>query len=197
MADIRELSRRTLETTVQIVAGIKPDQLTAPTPCSEWDLRALLAHMIGQHYGFAAAARGEESDHTVFGARPVGEDPAAQYAQAAREVSTAFREEGLLGRRFWLPEIHETARFPAPAAISFHLLDFVVHGWDVARSIGVVARFDDDLIAAALAVAEQIPEGESRLEPGAQFRPTVRVPEDASPMDRLIAMTGRSPSWPD
>jgi uncharacterized protein (TIGR03086 family) len=197
VADILELSRRTLETTVGIVAGIKPDQLGSPTPCSEWDLRALLAHMIGQHYGFAAAARGEVSDHTAWDARPVGEDPAAQYAQAVCEVTTAFREEGLLGRRFWLPEIHETRRFPAPTAISFHLLDYVVHGWDAARSIGVAARFDDDLIAAALAVAEQIPEGESRLEPGALFRPTVRVPEDASPMDRLIAMTDRSPSWPD
>ncbi|HEV2343411.1 MAG TPA: TIGR03086 family metal-binding protein [Actinocrinis sp.] len=197
MADIRELSRRTLETTVSIVAGLKPDQLGSPTPCSEWDLRALLAHMIGQHYGFAAAARGEEKDRTVWDDRPIGDDPAAQYAQAVHEVTTAFREEGLLGRRFWLPEIHETVRFPAPTAISFHLLDYVVHGWDVARSLGVVARFDDDLVAAALAVGEQIPEGESRLEPGAQFRPTVAVTDDASPMDRLIAMTGRSPSWPD
>lgn len=197
MADIRELSRRTLETTVAIVAGVKPDQLDAPTPCSEWDLRALLAHMIGQHHGFAATARGEESDHTVFDPRPVGEDPAQQYTEAVREVTTAFREEGLLGRRFWLPEIHETLRFPAPTAISFHLLDYVVHGWDVARSLGTVAKFDDDLIAAALAVAEQIPDGAPRLEPGALFRPAVRVPEDAAPMDRLIAMTGRLPGWPD
>ncbi len=197
MADIRELSRRTLETTVGIVAGVKPDQLGLPTPCSEWDLRALLGHMIGQHYGFAAAARGEESDPSVWAARPLGEDVAAQYAEAVREVTAAFREEGLLGRRFLLPEIHETVRFPAPTAISFHLLDYVVHGWDVARSLGVVARFDDDLVAAALAVAEQIPEGAPRLEPGALFRPSVPVSEDVSPMDRLIAMTGRSPSWPD
>lgn len=197
MADIRELSRRTLETTVAIVAGIKPDQLGSPTPCSEWDVRSLLAHMIGQHYGFAAAARGEEGDRSVWDPRPIGDDPAAQYATAVHEVATAFREEGLLGRRFLLPEIHETVRFPAPTAIGFHLLDYVVHGWDVARSLGAVARFDDDLVAAALAVAEQIPQGESRLEPGAQFRPVVPVLDDASPMDRLIAMTGRSPSWPD
>ena len=197
MVEIRVLNRRVLETTVGIVAGIKPSQLAAPTPCIEWDLQGLLAHMIGQHYGFAAAARGEESDRSVWAPRPVGDDPLAQYTAAVREVTTAFSEEGLVGRRFLLPEIHETLRFPAPTAISFHLLDYVVHGWDVARSVGTVAQFDDDLVAAALAVAEQIPQDASRLEPGALFRPSVSVPEDASPMDRLIASTGRSPSWPD
>jgi uncharacterized protein (TIGR03086 family) len=196
VTEIRALNRRVLETSVGIVAGIKPDQLGSPTPCTEWDLRALLEHMIGQHYGFAAAARGEETDRSIWDPHPLGDDPVTQYTDAVREVTAAFGEEGLLGRRFVLPEIHETLRFPAPAAISFHLLDYVVHGWDVARSIGSAAQYDDDLVAAALAVADQIPQGAPRLEPGALFRPNVSVPEDASPMDRLIASTGRSPSWP-
>ncbi len=197
MVGIRVLNSRVLETTVGIVAGIKPGQLSAPTPCTEWDLRALLEHMIGQHYGFAAAARGEESDRSVWEPRPLGDDLLEQYTEAVREVTRAFSEEGPIGRRFVLPEIHETRRFPAPTAISFHLLDYVVHGWDVARCVGAVAQYDDDLVAAALAVAEQIPRDGSRLEPGALFRPNVSVPEDVSPMDRLIALTGRSPSWPD
>lgn len=197
MTEIRALNRRVLETSVAVVSGIKPDQLGSPTPCSEWDLRALLEHMIGQHYGFAAAARGEETDRSVWEPRALGDDPVAQYTEAVTEVTAAFAEEGLLGRRFVIPEIHETMRFPAPSAISFHLLDYVVHGWDVARTIGVTAQYDDDLVAAALAVAELIPQGAPRLEPGAQFRPSVSVPEDAAPMDRLIASTGRSPRWPE
>lgn len=197
MTEIRVLNRRVLEVSVAVVSGIKPDQLGSPTPCSEWDLRALLEHMIGQHYGFAAAARGEETDRSIWEPRPLGDDPVAQYAEAVGEVTAAFAEEGLLGRRFVIPEIHETMRFPAPSAISFHLLDYVVHGWDVARAIDVTAQYDDDLVAAALAVAELIPQGAPRLEPGAQFRPSVSVPEEAPPMERLIASTGRSPSWPE
>ena len=48
----------------------------------------------------------------------------------------AFAEDGMLERRLWLPEIRDGMRFPAETAIGFHFLDYVVHGWDVARSTG-------------------------------------------------------------
>jgi hypothetical protein len=52
--DIRDLNRRTLATTIEIVDAVRADQLDLPTPCAEWTLWQLLGHMIGQHYGFAA-----------------------------------------------------------------------------------------------------------------------------------------------
>ncbi len=67
MADIRDLDRRALETTVEIVAAVTAGQLQLPTPCAEWTLRQLLGHIIGQHYGFAAAARRETSDLSGLG----------------------------------------------------------------------------------------------------------------------------------
>ena len=67
MTDIRDLDRRALAVTVRIVGAVRGDQLDLPTPCADWTLRQLLGHMIGQHYGFAAAARGEPSDLSVWG----------------------------------------------------------------------------------------------------------------------------------
>ncbi len=142
MTDIRDLDRRALETTVEIVAAVTADQLELPTPCAEWTLRQLLGHMIGQHYGFAASARGETSDLSVWADRPAGADLHAAYAAAVADVTAAFAEDGVLDRRLWLPEIRDGARFPATMAIGFHFLDYVVHGWDVARSIGSDPGFD-------------------------------------------------------
>ena len=98
--------------------------------------------MIGQHYGFAASARGETSDLSVWADRPAGADLHAAYAAAVADVTAAFAEDGVLDRRLWLPEIRDGARFPATMAIGFHFLDYVVHGWDVARSIGSDPGFD-------------------------------------------------------
>ena len=67
---VRFLNRRTLATTIEIVDAVRADQLDLPTPCAEWTLRQLLGHMIGQHYGFAAAARGKTSDLSVWADRP-------------------------------------------------------------------------------------------------------------------------------
>lgn len=194
--DIRDLNRRTLATTIEIVDAVRADQLDLPTPCAEWTLRQLLGHMIGQHYGFAAAARGETSDSSVWADRPPGPDLHAAYAAAVAGVTAAFAEEGMLERRLWLPEIRDGMRFPAAMAIGFHFLDYVVHGWDVARSIGRDPGLDPDLVSAALAVAVQVPDGDARLAPGAAFRPGIPVPGDATEMDRLLAVLGRSPDWP-
>jgi uncharacterized protein (TIGR03086 family) len=197
VADIRDLDRRALAVSVDLVQAVSDDQLNRPTPCAQWTLRQLLGHMIGQHYGFAAAARGVTGDRSVWDDRPVHSDFRAAYASAVSEVTAAFGTEDLLFRRLWLPEIREDGTFPAQMAIGFHFLDYIVHGWDVARSVGVPVAFEADLIDEVLVRAAQVPEGETRLAAGAAFRPTVAVPEGASPLDRVVAMLGRSPSWPD
>src|ERR1700685_3712749 len=56
---------------------------------------------------------------------------------AAGGVLAAFAADGVLDRAFTLPEISPERRFPAPQAIGFHFIDYVVHGWDVARSLGL------------------------------------------------------------
>ena len=196
MADIRELNRRALEVTVGLVGRAHPGQLDWPTPCAEWTLRQLLGHMTGQHYGFAAAARGETGDMTIWADRPVGDEFAADYARAVAEVIAAFSELDLSRDRLWLPEIRAGIRFPAQLAIGFHFLDYVVHGWDVARSIGAPIAFDAEVLGEVQVRAAQVPEGETRLAAGAAFRPAVTAPPDGPPLDLVVARLGRSPLWP-
>ena len=84
--------------------------------------------------------------------------------------------------------------FPARQAVSFHFVDYVVHSWDVAKTLGLAARFEPALLEAALAVARAVPGGTARLEPGAAFGPQVTWP-GGSLLDEVVAILGRSPDW--
>jgi uncharacterized protein (TIGR03086 family) len=100
----------------------------------------------------------------------------------------------LLGREFWLPEIRGGVTLPAPVGISFHLVDYVVHSWDVARSIDVPVSFDDQVLAVVLPIAEQVPDGANRPVPGAAFKPGIEATSGTT-FDRVLALLGRSPEW--
>jgi uncharacterized protein (TIGR03086 family) len=91
-----------------------------------------------------------------------------------------------------LAEISVEQRFPAALVIGFHLLDTVVHGWDVATSLGVPYRPDGDLVAATLQLAELVPTGAARERPGAAFGPELPVTAEAGPWPRALALLGRS-----
>ncbi|HEX7306824.1 MAG TPA: TIGR03086 family metal-binding protein [Lentzea sp.] len=176
-----------MEASVDIVSRVRTDDLSRATPCSEWTLADLLAHMTVQHHGFAAAARGLGDDPAVWRSRPAGP---AEYAKAAEDVLAAFTDPM---PEFDLPEFG--ARFPAAQAIGFHLVDYVVHGWDVARSLGVGYRLDPDVAEVALPIALAVPGGEARLVPGAAFGPALAAKGDADPLDRVLTLLGRSPQW--
>ncbi|MFI7546620.1 TIGR03086 family metal-binding protein [Actinoplanes sp. NPDC049599] len=168
--------------TIPVVARVVPSDLSLPTPCAEWDLGQLLAHMTEQHEAFAAAATGAE--------RAPGAHPGPEYAQAAEAVIAAFAEPGVLERDILLPEFPHP--IPGRLAVGFHLVDFVVHGWDVARALGIAYRLPADVLAVALPIAEAVPDDEARLAPGSPFGP--RVPDPgADPLDRILALLGRDP----
>ncbi|MGW5361893.1 TIGR03086 family metal-binding protein [Actinopolymorpha pittospori] len=194
--DLVDLNRRAVQRCVELVAGVDAAALERPTPCAGWTLGDLLAHMLAQHRGFAAAADGNGRDRAAWEVRPLGPDPAAEYEAAARRVQASFGADGVLDRECWLPEFSEDSPFPGRMALTFHLVDYVVHGWDVAASLGVEADFSPDLVAAAQRIAEQVPTGSVREEPGAAFGPALPAEPTASPMDALLLHLGRNPSWP-
>ena len=64
--DIRDLDARAVRASVDAVEGITAVDLSRPTPCSEWTLGDLLAHMTAQHRGFTAASAGRGADPAVW-----------------------------------------------------------------------------------------------------------------------------------
>ena len=191
--DIVALDALAVRASVELVARARPADLARPTPCTDWTLHGLISHMAAQHYGFAAASAGD-GDPARWRPRRLGSDPVADYRTAAETVLAAFAADGVLGRQFPLPEFAAGALFPGRQAVSFHFVDYVVHSWDVAKTIGAQVRFEPELLDAALRVAQAVPDGEARLAPGSAFAPAAAW-QGGSPLDQVVALLGRSPGW--
>jgi uncharacterized protein (TIGR03086 family) len=195
MSEPPELNRSVLDVVDRLVAPVRADQLDRPTPCTKWSLGDLLRHMVGQHRGFAAAARGDRTalDSRVWEGEALGPDPAVTYLAAAAEARAAFAEPGLLDRRM---HIYGYGIFPARVALAMHAVDYLAHGWDVARSIGHSGELPDDLCEAGIAIARRWPNTEATWGgPESPFQRRIDVPDDARPYQRLMGLLGRDPGW--
>ncbi|WP_433797132.1 TIGR03086 family metal-binding protein [Actinoplanes sp. CA-252034] len=185
-----ELDRQAVALSVGLLDPVTPDDLSRPTPCAGWDLAHLIAHMSAQHRGFAAAAAGRGADPEPWRIVPT-DDPVADHRKAADEVLAAFTTAEQA--EFTMPEI-ASQTIPALMAVGFHLVDYVVHAWDVAVARGVPFDPAPELVAACLPIALRVPDDDQRLSPGAPFAPAVPVDETATPLDRLLAALGRNPA---
>jgi uncharacterized protein (TIGR03086 family) len=191
---MRGLDRAAVLAAAAVSCRIRPADLGRPTPCDGWDVAGLLSHLSVQHRGFAAAARGDGGDLAVWAPRPPAPDPVADFLAATADVLTAFGAGGVADRPFRLPEISPAMAFPPVQAMAFHLVDYVVHSWDLARSIGIRPELDQPVLEAAWRVTQLVPDS-SREGPGSPFAPKVAVPPDAPLLDRIVAELGRSPDW--
>jgi uncharacterized protein (TIGR03086 family) len=182
---------RAVASTAAIVKTVRPDQAGAATPCTEWDVRDLLNHVIGTLWLSDALFTDRAPRHPMApgglpGADLAGDDPAAAYADASAAALTAARISDTLTR------VHATplGDMPGPALAGFTTLDILVHGWDLAKATGQSASIDDALAAHALAFAQQAVTPEFR---GSGFGPAVPVAADAPVTARLVAFLGRQP----
>lgn len=176
-----------------VLSRVSTDDLTRTTPCQHWDLRLLIEHMIGQNEGFAAAVARGDAPVEAYAQRPVddsdalirGWDESVEHLLAAADASAPDQPVRLV-------EITPDASFPAEAAVRMHLLDTVVHTWDVATALGEHYRPDQVLLELVAAGALQVPGGEARTRPGAAFAPS-RQTSTTDPWTLTLTRLGRSP----
>ncbi|MFC5827635.1 TIGR03086 family metal-binding protein [Nonomuraea insulae] len=188
-----ELDSQAVQVSVELAARVRAADLSRPTPCAGWTVDDLLAHMTAQHYGFAAASRGD-GDLARWKPRPLRQDPVGSYRASADHVLSAFAADGVLDQVFPLPELGRSV--PGAQGVSFHFIDYVVHSWDLAKALGVEVEFAPELLEAGLAVATAVPDGKARLAPGASFAPALAW-TGGSRLDEIVAILGRSPRWPE
>ncbi|MGA9491469.1 MAG: TIGR03086 family metal-binding protein [Mycobacterium sp.] len=197
--DLRATHRMAVLASMDAVSSVTPADLSRPTPCAGWNLADLLAHMTVQHRGFAAAANGQGADPAVWQpatvADAIASDPAVTYAAAADAVLEAFAGPDVMNAGFALPELAPEGTFPGSMAIGFHLVDYVVHTWDVARTMGHSVDLPAEVVAAALPLAFAVPDGDFRAGADAFFGPAVQPSERVDDLDRILAYLGRSAEW--
>jgi uncharacterized protein (TIGR03086 family) len=183
MDPIERIEKAT-EHTSKIVKGVKTDQLSNPTPCSEFDVRLLLNHMIGGLEMLSTAAAGGEAkmpEGDQFGANP-GED----YDTRRAKLLEAVRSDGVLDGTWKMP----FGELPAQMMASIAFVEHVTHGWDLAKATGQDTTIPEALLNESLAVVTPM-DAMWRM-PGV-CGPKVDVPSEASASDQFAGFMGRQP----
>ncbi|UQX88474.1 TIGR03086 family metal-binding protein [Jatrophihabitans telluris] len=186
-----DLLRPVLSELTEVVGGVKQSQLSDPTPCSERDVAELRRHVVGWLSAFSGGFADPEGKAPMadLDGYTAPDDPAAAVAAAARELDTAVRS-GAAERPLTLGE----SAMPADMALSMILWEYLVHGWDLARATGQNWSPSAAAAQAALDFAPGMLTADYQGE-GKAFGPPVEVPEGAPPLDRLVGLSGRDPSW--
>src|SRR5215207_1292694 len=147
MADLVQSLSQTFDHTAGVLRGVRAEHLDQPTPCPDWDVRALVSHFVGVVVNMGRGARGDTllAPDEAF---TVGDDLADRFRTEADRTPAAWRAQGLEG------EVDVGAGpMPAPVAIGVNLVDTSTHTWDVARATGQPADLPDDLATTVLEVA--------------------------------------------
>ena len=198
--DPRPILDGALATAASVIAGVRPDQLTNPTPCSEMDVRTMLGHLVGVLDRVAALGNGEDP-FSVIETHAPDDGWSDAWAAAATRAVGAWRDDAALERPMALPWIQG----PGAEVLTSYFSELTVHTWDLAVATGQQPRWDDTVVTAALEARpilpatnrrelfEQISVAMGLAEVAIPFAEAVSVPNDAAPIDRLVAWNGRDP----
>jgi uncharacterized protein (TIGR03086 family) len=170
-------------------------EMTLPTPCTDWDLEALLAHLAASMADLESALRtGHLDPEPDDPATPDPDDPTIPALDGDDPVELLRdRAANLL---FACYAHHGPDQFvlvgdlPLPAEIvtCTGAVEIAVHGWDVRAARGRGAPIPPALATRMLRLSPFLVTGREGL-----FGTPVQVPAQASPGDQLVAYLGRHP----
>jgi uncharacterized protein (TIGR03086 family) len=164
---------RALDQTGDVLAAVHEDQLALPTPCSEWDVARLVAHLVQDPRTFVQMAQGAEVDWSA-------EPPAVTSGWAK-----AFRSAADDLIHHW----HQAGDEAQAGQVDWQTAEFAVHTWDLARAIGYDQPLDPEVAERGLAFMSTSLTDDNR---SGAFGAEQDAPEGAPVYDRLAALAGRS-----
>ena len=174
----------------RVVDAVGRDQFAAATPCTEWDVRELLNHLIlWTSYSLERRAHGESVAPELMETDFAGSASfAADYRAQLDRALDAWSDPAV-----WKGDLPVMgAATPAADVGALIIAELVLHGWDLAVATGQRYEPGEDAAAAALAAvvanAELFRQYKGFAEP-------VSVPPGASALDRTLALSGRDPRW--
>ncbi len=189
---IHDLPARAAEPLGAVIRTLAPSDLGARTPCAEYDLRALVNHLLFWGPSLAGAAARQEVPPPAAAEEDLdltaGNWTAALQASLDRTVAAWSEPDAWVG----VTRMGGPMELPAPMIGGMVLGELVVHGWDLARATGQSPLWDVDL----LRHLQQDVAGSAEMgrEMGI-YGPAVPVPDTASTLDRVLGLTGREPHW--
>ncbi len=186
----------TTDRTAALVAGVREEHLTAPTPSEGTSVQVLLQHLLGLTVAFRDAAAKLQGPTTQTPAGPVT-DPLPdgwreQLATRLGELAAAWQDPAAWDGMTTAGGV----TFPAEACGLVALDEVLLHGWDLAVATGQPYEPTE---AEALAVLPIVsPSGDAEADAQARegmFGPALPVPDGAGAFERALLLSGRDPAW--
>lgn len=186
--DLADVHGVALEHTQGIVAAIEAGQWHLPTPCSEWDVRTVAAHIVRENLWVAPLVDGRTIDEVgdQFEGEVLADEALAAYERSARTALHAFFLPGALDRAVHL----SYGDVPGAVYCGHRIIDVVVHGWDLARGTGQDEAIPIELADACWGIVQ--PQLDQLVGSGV-FGPPVAVDPGATTQERLLGALGRQP----
>jgi uncharacterized protein (TIGR03086 family) len=166
------------------VKKVKADQFDKTTPCSEFNVKELLRHIIGGLAMLETAASGGKADMPAEDL--VGDDPGTQYDEGRAKLLETLKGPGVFDKTWSMPFGDMPGKMMAGIAFMEHL----THAWDVKKATGQPTDLPDDLVNECLGLVQ--PMDQMLRMPGV-CGPAVDIPDSASSTDKLVAFMGRQP----
>lgn len=114
-----DILSRALDQTAEALSGIPTDKLSSGTPCTDWDVARLVAHVVAGPRNFVTMSSGGQPNWSAE--PPLPHDWTAEFRSSADELLRMWREAG------------ESA---SPQAVDWQTAEFAVHTWDLVRATG-------------------------------------------------------------
>lgn len=168
-----------------MIAGIGADQWELPTPCTEWNVRTLVGHLVFGNRVFTARLTGEPMPDR--NTDQLGDDAGAAFLTTASHLQAALRPEGVLERSYPGP----LGTITGAETLQIRLYDLLAHGWDLEQATGIPADLPEDVAAESLEfVRNQL----ASMPRAGRFADPQPVADDARAIEQLVAFLGRRPN---
>lgn len=169
------------------VDDIADDQWGRPTPCEDWDVRALVGHVCEEQLWVPHLVDGETIEQVGdrYDGDVLGDDPKATFRRAVEGSTAAFQGADLDAI------VHPSfGDVPCRVYLDQMLTDAEVHGWDLAKGLGDDAELEPETASYLLPGLEA---QEESIRSSDVFGDAVPVDDDADDAARLLALLGRRP----
>ena len=170
-----------------LVHQVPDDSWTGPTPCTEWDVRALVHHLVSE-IAWTVPLLGGRSVTDVgdsLSGDLLGGDPVASWDAAAAEALAAVDTDGAMEL-----VIHLSRRDVTGEDYVFEVFnDLAIHGWDLARAIGADETLDPESVEI---VYERMKPHEAELNSSGVFGSHIEAADGADLQTQLLAVFGRT-----
>jgi uncharacterized protein (TIGR03086 family) len=157
--------------------AVGDDQWASPTPCTDWDVRQLVNHVIDVQRAIPEGLGMAVTDVP---------DPKATWKAVRDGAMTVLRQPGVLEQT--MPG--RSGEMPVEMSLGIRVGDLLVHTWDLARATGGDERLDADTAAIVL---ERIKPNDELLRSSGTFGPKLDPPPGADAAVELLCFTGRRP----